>query len=148
MDLYKLEHLNFVMPPTLPNIFIIDDDSDDSEMLSSALTAEGMKINTFNSGDKALAHLENTTELPTMIILDYNMPCQNGVQTMKSIKSNPATSGIPVVIFSTSVPDLFKETLIQLGAYNCFKKPFSYEGFRSQVSVFKNLADDLANTQV
>jgi CheY-like chemotaxis protein len=131
------------MPHTVPNVYVIDDDMDDNEMLSTALEEEGMKTNSFNTGEKAIAHLKDSTELPTMIILDYNMPRLNGEQTIRIIKSNPETSSIPVVIFSTHLTDLFKEDLMKLGAHNCFEKPLSYNNFLGQVSIFKDLITSL-----
>jgi CheY-like chemotaxis protein len=135
------------MPHSVPNVLIIDDDMDDNELLSTALEEGGIKTNSFNNGEKAIAHLKDSKELPTMIILDYNMPRQNGQQIMKLIKSNPATATIPVVIFSTSLTDVFKDTLMKLGAYNCFQKPFSYNNFLGQVSIFKNIATSLQFTK-
>jgi CheY-like chemotaxis protein len=41
-------------------------------------------------------------ESPDLILLDINLPKMNGHEVLRSIKSNPETSGIPVIMFTTS----------------------------------------------
>ena len=135
------------MSEECPYILLIDDDDDDIEMLSTSLEALGLKTRFYNSADKALNFLElvdDPTNLPILIILDSNMPGINGKETLALIKSNNKTKRIPVIIYSTSMPLQFQDTLLQLGAYRCFGKAYSYLDFTAQVGVFKDLANSLS----
>lgn len=126
-----------------PYIVLIDDDEDDLQMLSASLEKQGVATKTFASGERAAYYLQliaDSSDLPGLIILDYNMPGKNGRQVMDLIKSRPATRDIPVVIYSTSISQQFKQTLIEKGALNCYEKPVAYSDFITQVEIFKELA--------
>jgi response regulator RpfG family c-di-GMP phosphodiesterase len=125
-----------------PYIVLIDDDEDDLEMYSSGLEKKGIKVKTFDSSTKALFYLtlmSGNRELPSLIIMDYNMPKKNGHQVLSLIKDNEDTKNIPVVIYSTSMPDLLKKQLSDSGALDCFSKPWTQQEFNSQVEIFQDL---------
>jgi len=129
-----------------PYVIIIDDDHDDREMLSASLELLGINTKSFDSGEKALFYLQlvtDSSELPILIISDYNMPRMNGQQVLMSIKTNNATKDIPVVLFSTHMPRFVKKPAIHLGALKCYTKPASYLEFNTQVGIFKDLAYSL-----
>jgi CheY-like chemotaxis protein len=126
-----------------PYILLIDDDEDDLEMYSSGLEKKGIKVKTFDSSTKALFYLtlmSENREPPSLIIMDYNMPKKNGQQVLSLIKDNADTKDIPVVIYSTSMPDLLKKQLSDAGALDCFSKPWTHHEFNSQVGIFQEMA--------
>jgi CheY-like chemotaxis protein len=125
-----------------PYVLLIDDDEDDLEMFSSGLEKKGIKVKTYDSSTKALFYLtlmSETKELPSLIIMDYNMPRKNGLEVLLSIKSNADTKHIPVVMYSTSMPDLLREQLSDAGALDCFLKPWTLQQLNNQVEIFEEL---------
>ena len=126
-----------------PYILLIDDDEDDLEMFSSGLKMKGTNVRTFNSSSRALSYLNflsGNMELPSLIIMDYNMPKKNGYQVLLAIKNNHVTKDIPVVIYSTSMSEMLREQLSDIGAMDCFNKPWTYQEFLIQVEIFRELA--------
>jgi CheY-like chemotaxis protein len=126
-----------------PYILMIDDDEDDLEMLSSGLEKKGVKVKTFDSSVKALLYMtlmSGNRELPSLIIMDYNMPKKNGQQILMLLKNNADTKDIPVVIYTTTLSDLLKGQLSSAGAVNCFSKPWTYREFTTQIEIFQELA--------
>jgi CheY-like chemotaxis protein len=126
-----------------PYILIIDDDEDDLEMFSSGLKKKGIKVKTFDSSTKALFYLtlmSDSKDLPSLIIMDYNMPKKNGHQVLSLIKDNGDTKDIPVVMYSTSMPDLLRTQLSNAGALGCFSKPWNTKELNTQVEIFQDLA--------
>ncbi|MBD0279228.1 MAG: response regulator [Flavisolibacter sp.] len=73
------------------------------------------------SGDALLDYLKANTQsaLPSLIMLDLNMPGMDGREALKEIKENDAFQHIPTVIFTTSSSPRDKQMAYQLGA-NCF----------------------------
>ncbi len=74
---------------TNPFICLIDDDEDDLEVMSASLKLHGIRIRSFKSGQNALAYFDHASllaEMPSLIILDYNMPLMNGMETHTGIK--------------------------------------------------------------
>jgi len=121
---------------------MIDDDEDDLEMFSSALQKKGIKVKSFDSSTKALFYLtlmSGNRELPSLIIMDYNMPKKNGQQVLSLIKSNDDTKEIPVVIYSTNMPDLLRNRLSDAGALDCFSKPWSHQEYNKLVEILQKL---------
>jgi CheY-like chemotaxis protein len=125
-----------------PYILLIDDDQDDLDLFSSGLQGKGMEVKTFDSSTKALFYLtlmSETRELPSFIIMDYNMPKKNGHQVLLLIKNNAETKHIPVVMYSTSMADDLRQQLIDAGAFDCFIKPWTGQELNTQVELFKHL---------
>lgn len=126
-----------------PFVLLIDDDEDDSDLLSSSLKSLGIRVKVFISGHHALSYLDQhwgVANQPSLIILDYNMPGMNGQEVLGHLKSNENTRDIPVVLYSTSISAAFKITATESGAMACFTKPNTMLEFKEQVQVFKDWA--------
>src|SRR5437868_9877924 len=74
-----------------------------------------------NNGKEALDKLENSDTLPDLIFTDINMPVMDGFECLTEIKKNPKIKNIPVVILSSSTPQI--ELVHKLGAKAFLKKP-------------------------
>lgn len=126
-----------------PYILLIDDDEDDLEMFSSGLKMKDIKVKSFDSAAKALFYLtlrDGDMELPSLIILDYNMPKKNGQQVLQAIKDNMGTKDIPVVMYSTGMSEVLKNQLLAAGALDCFDKPWTQHELNCHVEKFQELA--------
>jgi CheY-like chemotaxis protein len=131
------------MSETRPFILLIDDDEDDIEMLSSSLKLHGVRIMTFRSGHKAMSYFEDAAtfaEMPSLIIIDYNMPLLNGLETLIMIKSIDCIRHIPVVIYSTTINPLLERNAREFGAFACESKAVNVTDFREQAGRFAGLA--------
>lgn len=124
-------------------MLLIDDDKDDLEMFSSELQKKGVTVKSFESSAKALFYLtlvSDNKELPSLIIMDYNMPKRNGYQVLQLIKNNNETKDVPVVMYSTSMSAVLKTQLTSAGALDCFDKPWNYCDLKDQVEKFQQMA--------
>ncbi|MCX6696453.1 MAG: response regulator [Methanoregula sp.] len=79
-------------------IMIVDDSSFIVDGLVAILKRAGYKPIPALSGDECLEILKTTT--PDIILLDILMEPMDGWETLDRLKSNPATKGIPVIMFS------------------------------------------------
>ena len=120
---------------TPPKILYVDDDQDDCVLLKESFSDTGnTNMVLASNGDEAIEYLDSNESLPSLIILDLNMPRRDGRQTMQYIKSKPRLSGIPVVILSTSKNQADKEVCSRLGAVSYLEKPDHYSGYKEIVS--------------
>jgi len=87
-----------------------DDDYDDLQMMQEILTQknEDFKIVEVHNGREALEYLEQSTNLPCLIILDINMPVLDGKETLSILKNTGKYKDIPIVVFTTSESELDK----------------------------------------
>lgn len=83
------------------HILVVDDDSSVLKLLKGYLV-ERYDVATAISGKIALKFLE--TKKTDMVLLDYEMPSENGAEVLAKIRENPATKNLPVV-FLTGVTD-------------------------------------------
>ena len=128
------------MSSTTSRILYVDDDSDDRYFLGLSLseTCSSVKLVCASNGEEALSYLNSIdrSDLPSLIVLDLNMPKWDGRKTLSHIKKQPDLADIPIVIFSTSESKLDQEACKRLGATSYFKKPFHYEGYKQIIKSF------------
>ena len=108
---------------------MIDDDADDREIITAALSEIDpvVKCTTANNGREALNRLMNTTMKTDLVILDLNMPLMNGKEFLKEVKERNLLEDVPVVVFSTTLDPLTVEEITSLGAAGYHTKPENYE---------------------
>ncbi|MDQ6610191.1 MAG: response regulator [Bacteroidota bacterium] len=125
---------------TTSTILYVDDDSDDCIFLKTSLEASGYKATLVcaSNGEEAVSYLNSVASgsLPSLIVLDLNMPRWDGRRTLSYLKSQPHLANIPVVILSTSESKKEKEACEQMGAVSYLKKPFHYDGYKGIVANF------------
>ena len=112
-------------------IVIVDDDADDRGLIKDAFRENNAdrEFALLESADMLLDFLKGAadTELPSLILLDLNMPGKDGREALRDIKKDPKFKHIPVIVFSTSSLDKDRIISYELGA-NCFlTKPSSYQ---------------------
>ena len=114
-------------------ILCVDDDPDDCSLLGEAIlkSAPGLKIHYENDAFKALDFLQHAKEesaLPSLIIMDLNMPSLDGKEAVVRLKEDPQLQSIPVVIMTTNVRDPDLIAIEKKGA-TIMKKPDSISGY-------------------
>ena len=105
-----------------------DDDLDDLMLLRNVLQdiGEDYDIREVNNGSEALAYLEKgkqDSDLPSLIILDMNMPVLNGKEALTLIKKDEALKNSPLVFFTTSNSELDKLFCRRFGVEMVTKPP-------------------------
>lgn len=105
-------------------ILVVDDDKNVLRMLKTALERR-YDVTTMNSGRMAQKYLE--TKNADLILLDYQMPHENGAEVLKKIRANPKHQNIPV-IFLTGVAETSKvQEVISLDLQGYLLKPINME---------------------
>src|SRR5450756_1255370 len=77
---------------------IVEDDPEARKVLSLILKLDGYEISTASGGAEAVQAL--TTMVPDLVLLDVMMPGMDGYQVCGWVRSNPATTAVPVVMLS------------------------------------------------
>lgn len=124
---------------TSTKILYADDDCDDHFFLRESLTTTGLPADIIylTDGDQVIRYLEkNGDALPSLIVLDLNMPRLNGKQTLERLKKDDRFSDIPVIILSTSNNKMDKEFCTSRGAASYLVKPGHFEGYQEVVRNF------------
>jgi CheY-like chemotaxis protein len=90
-----------------------EDDADDLMLVRDIIQTNrwNIEITEVRNGKEALDYLGNVahpSELPSLIVLDINMPVMDGKQALASIKNSGSYNMIPVIVFSTSSNEMDK----------------------------------------
>jgi cellulose synthase/poly-beta-1,6-N-acetylglucosamine synthase-like glycosyltransferase/CheY-like chemotaxis protein len=104
------------------NILVVDDDREMRHFISSILKRRGFEITLAATGVEALKYLETAT--PNVILSDVMMPDMDGLTFLKILRSQPATSNIPVILLTALGETESIVTGLSLGADDYIKKPF------------------------
>jgi CheY-like chemotaxis protein len=119
-------------------ICMADDDPDDCYLFETALQEVNASVTFtfFNTCDNLLAYLRTSDALPDLIVLDMNMPGNDGYQCLATIKKEARLLHIPVIIYSTSSMPAIVKKAEEYGAHQYLIKPSSME-------LIKNLIREL-----
>ncbi|MFZ6012716.1 MAG: response regulator [Bacteroidota bacterium] len=107
-------------------VVLIDDDSDDLDLMRESLTQVDSSINcvSFVFAEEAIRLLtKELILLPDYIFIDINMPKLDGMECLKQLRSIPEFRETPIIMCSTSMPSTVSEQLIKQGATYTFQKP-------------------------
>ena len=111
------------MSNVLKKILVVDDTPVNVKILVDFLTLKGYETSTAASGAEALAKIE--ANAPDLVLLDVMMPGMNGYEVCRKIRSNPATSILPVVMVTALDPSQERITGIEAGADDFVAKPIN-----------------------
>jgi two-component system phosphate regulon response regulator PhoB len=104
-------------------ILIIEDEKDILDLVEYHLRQAGFSVISALDGSSGLE--EARRKHPTLIILDLMLPGMDGKDVFRSLKSNPLTSLIPVVMLTARAEEVDRIAGLELGADDYVTKPFS-----------------------
>ena len=107
------------------NIVVIDDEPASLNSLLTILTEHGYSARPANDGEAGLQLVKR--DLPDLALVDVNMPGMNGYQVCASLKNDPATRQIPLILI-LSIDDTINQPKAMLsGSVDYITSPFDAE---------------------
>src|SRR6516225_11531036 len=129
-------------------VLMADDDADDRMLAKDAWeeTRPANELQFVEDGEQLLDYLRNrgryrdrlAAPLPSIILLDLNMPKKDGREALREIKSDPFLKKIPVIVLTTSRAEEDVSNSYDLGVNSFIVKPARFE---SLVEVMRCLAE-------
>lgn len=122
-------------------IVMVDDDEDEIFITEWLLRKSGI-VNEFASERKperlfstlSGLHTSERVEQKIIVLLDVNMPKQDGFEMLSLIRKSPKFRDIPVIMLSTSDDPMDIANARRLGANGYLVKPFGSEAFFSALA--------------
>ena len=118
-------------------VLTIDDSKTVRLIVTKHLSVFGIEILEAENGEMGIAKAKEGK--PDLILLDYNMPVMDGHQTLLSLKDDPSTSPIPVIMLTTETVQDTVLKLIKLGLKDFIAKPFTREILLKKVNTVLEL---------
>lgn len=101
-----------------PMVLVIEDEPDARELAARALTRAGFSVQGVGGGEIGLALARSKT--PALILLDIFLPDRSGWRVLQTLKHDPRTRDIPVVVLSVNED---RAHALELGAAEHIIKP-------------------------
>ncbi|GAA4332938.1 response regulator [Flaviaesturariibacter amylovorans] len=118
------------------HILILEDDHDDRQLIQSVLEESPVPvpIRFVSSGTALLESLEQHE--PLLVMMDFNVQPDTGLELLEAIKRRDAWRHIPVVIGGESSDTDFIRLCYRKGACSYIIKPTSIDGIRASLAGF------------
>lgn len=121
------------------DILLVEDNPDDVELTRLAFEEAGVanRLIVVGDGAEALDYLfargrhagRNRAELPSIVLLDLNLPKLDGREVLQAIRAEPATRELPVIVLTSSAEPFDVEASYALGVNSYIQKPVDFEQF-------------------
>lgn len=106
-------------------ILVVDDDPEIVAMLNTRLSKRGYTVSTAFDGNKAIELAKR--ELPDIVLLDVMMPGKSGWEVARTLKQDPVTANVKIVMVSAIGEKTNEITAPIYGADAHVDKPFEFE---------------------
>jgi two-component system phosphate regulon response regulator PhoB len=107
----------------MKSILIIEDEKDIVDLIEYHLKQSGFSAISALDGVTGLEKARK--EHPSLIILDLMLPGMDGKDICRSLKSNPLTQSIPILMLTAKAEETDRLIGFELGADDYVTKPFS-----------------------
>jgi two-component system, OmpR family, phosphate regulon response regulator PhoB len=105
------------------SILVVEDEPGIAELVRFALSSSGYKVQLASDARQGRAAL--AIALPNLVLLDWMLPDESGVQWLKSLRSDKRTRQLPVVMLTAKGQEQDKVSGLDAGADDYVTKPFS-----------------------
>src|SRR5579862_4159438 len=128
-------------------ILAVDDERHIVRLVQVNLERAGYKVVTAYDGKEALDKVQS--ERPDLIVLDVMMPYMDGFEVLQTLKKNPATRELPVIMLTAKAQDADVFRGWQSGVDCYLTKPFNPMELIAFVKrIFSSLAEDSDGSKV
>jgi len=104
------------------NILVIDDEPANLDLLKTILTEQGYAVCPANDGESGLQLVK--CRLPDLVLVDVSMPGMNGYQVCASLKNDPATQNIPLMLIVPIYHSINQPKAMLSGSVDYIASPF------------------------
>lgn len=129
-------------------VLVAEDDNELRELICAELELEGYKVCSVTNGDEAVEATRNTK--PDVILMDLMMPKMNGIEATRTLKDDPGTRHIPIIV-GTVIDE--KEDIVkgfEAGAIAYIAKPYFMPELKARINSVlqsKKLYDKLMKSE-
>lgn len=119
-------------PPSVPTVFIIDDDSSVCRFLSRLIRQAGLEARTFLSAEEFLQSRTGPVLHPACLVLDLQMPGIGGLELQRELATDPAPCPVIFISGNGDIPTTVQA--MKQGAVTFLTKPFQAADLLNAVS--------------
>lgn len=117
------------------SIWLIDDDGSTLDIVARAFEREKLscQLKVYADPNLLISEIGQSSNLPTLLMIDYAMPNMNGLQLIQWLKNNPKTHKLKMVLFSCNITVDIMQKAERLNVYQVTNKPSDFGEWRDLV---------------
>ncbi len=119
---------------TPSRILVVDDNEAGQLLVCSVLQLDGFLVDPAGSAVEVLKRIHDHT--PDLILMDVQLPGQDGLSLTRQLKADPATAAIPIVALTAHAMPGDRELALAAGCVGYISKPIDTRTLGDQVSEF------------
>ena len=112
----------------MKKILLVEDNDECRKMLTCIMQHLGYEVIQSLSG--LVAVFQAASERPALIFISLDFPEMRGLDTIFSLKNNPQSSDIPILVFPPWNSEKATEAALEAGATGVLREPFTLQSFR------------------
>ena len=112
-------------------ILVVEDNERNRKLVSDVLEFAGMRVLAAANGADGVALAQS--ESPDVVLMDIGLPDQDGIVALERLRSDPSTSGIPVVAVTAYAMSGDRQSILDHGFDGYIPKPIDVKAFPDQV---------------
>jgi len=118
----------------MTKILIVEDNEMNRDMLSRRLKRKGFSIVMAEDGKKGVDM--SKSENPDLILMDLSLPVMDGWEATSTIKGNPETKNIPIIVLTAHAMAGDREKALEAGADEYDTKPIEFKRLLGKIKDF------------
>jgi len=131
----------------MSSILVVEDESAIAELISINLRHAGYEVTVAASADQAQSLVDRV--LPDLVLLDWMLPGQSGLQLAKRWRGDARTRELPVIMLTARNEEADKISGLDAGADDYLTKPFSTKELLARMrAVLRRKAPEALDTAV
>jgi two-component system phosphate regulon response regulator PhoB len=115
----------------MTSVLVVEDESAIAELISINLRHAGFKVVIVNTAEQA--QLEVDRVMPDLVLLDWMLPGQTGLQLAKQWRAELRTRELPLIMLTARSEECDKITGLDAGADDYLTKPFSLKELMARI---------------
>tara|TARA_B100001142_G_C13759395_1_gene432602 strand:+ start:60 stop:425 length:366 start_codon:yes stop_codon:yes gene_type:complete len=120
----------------MSKILIVEDNEMNRDMLSRRLMRKGFEIVMAEDGQKGVDM--SKSEDPDLILMDLSLPVMDGWEATSTIKADPDTNSIPIIVLTAHAMAGDREKALGAGADEYDTKPIEFKRLLGKIKEFLN----------
>ena len=131
----------------MSRVLVVEDESAIAELISINLRHAGYEVTIAASADQAQFEIDRV--LPNLVILDWMLPGQSGLQLAKRWRGDARTKELPVIMLTARADEGDKVAGLDAGADDYLTKPFSTHELMARIrAVLRRKAPEALDSAV
>ena len=131
----------------MSSVLVVEDEAAIAELIAINLRHAGFDV--MIASDADAAHREVARVLPELVLLDWMLPGQSGVQLARRWRSEARTRELPLIMLTARAEESDKITGLDAGADDYLTKPFSTKELLARIrAVLRRKAPEALDTAV